>query len=56
MIAHLGTPKFQVYTVSFSDFKRTENDRVGLLTDLNIHLIALFDPYACKNDLMASVN
>ena len=56
MIAHLGTPKFQVYTVSFSDFKRTENDRVGLLTDLNIHLIALFDPYACKNDLMASAN
>ena len=44
MIAHLGIPKFQVYTVSFSDFKRTENDRVGLLTDLNIHLVALFDP------------
>ena len=53
---HLGTPKFQVYMVSFSDFKHTKNDRVGLLTDLNIHLIALFDPLTCKNDLMASTN
>ena len=38
--------------VSFSDFKRTENDRVGLPTDLNIPLVAIFDPYACKNDLV----
>ena len=30
--AHLGTSKYQVYTVSFSDFKRTENDK-SQLTD-----------------------
>ena len=32
MIEHRGTSKYQVYTVSFSNFKRTENDK-SLLTD-----------------------
>ena len=30
MIAHLGTSKYQVCVVSFSDFKRTENDKSRL--------------------------
>ena len=32
MIVHLGTSKYQVYAVSFSDFKFTENDK-NRLTD-----------------------